>query len=69
MIKEREFKVQVECRTCGDVTNLLINEADFTAWFSGELLIQNAFPYLSADERELLISQTCGDCWDRMFDE
>jgi hypothetical protein len=25
--------------------------------------VQHAFPYLSAAERELFITQTCGDCW------
>ena len=30
-------------------------------------LIQDAMPYLSADDRELLISGTCGACFDKMF--
>ncbi len=25
------------------------------------------FPYLSANEREILISVTCSKCWDSMF--
>lgn len=35
-------------------------------WKTGTL-IQRAMPNLSADQRELLISHTCGKCWDRMF--
>jgi hypothetical protein len=30
-------------------------------------LMQNAFPFLNADEREFLISGTTPDEWDRMF--
>jgi hypothetical protein len=30
-------------------------------------MIQNAFPYLSADEREFLLTGTPGDVWDKMF--
>jgi hypothetical protein len=29
--------------------------------------VQNIFPELSADLRELLISGTCGWCFDKMF--
>lgn len=29
--------------------------------------IQDAFPYLSADEREQLLSGTHPSCWDAMF--
>ena len=43
-----------------------VHVEDVTAWENGEL-IQNAMPYLSADEREVLISGTCGPCFDRMF--
>ena len=45
---------------------MAVNEDDYTSWENGEL-IQNAMPYLSADERELLISGTCGTCFDNMF--
>jgi hypothetical protein len=38
------------------------------AWKEG-MLIQDAMPELSADERQLLISGTCGKCWDKMFQE
>ena len=30
-------------------------------------LIQNAFPYLSADEREFLLTGTPPDVWDKLF--
>ncbi len=41
---------------------------DFFKWQEGELA-QNAFPYLSADEREMLISGVCPKCWAKTFGE
>jgi len=37
-------------------------------WKNGEL-IQNVMPYLNEDERELLISGTCGKCFDKIFSD
>ena len=62
----REWKIAVKCRTCGTNISLLVNMSDMIAWKDGKY-IQEAMPYLSADERELLISQTCGICWEEMF--
>jgi len=62
----REWKITVKCQRCGTSHNLLVNMNDMIAWRSGKY-IQDAMPYLSADERELVISQTCGDCFEEMF--
>tara|TARA_Y100000296_G_scaffold73682_1_gene91423 strand:- start:308 stop:457 length:150 start_codon:yes stop_codon:yes gene_type:complete len=43
-----------------------VQAEDYEAWENGEL-IQNAMPYLSADEREVLISGMCGPCFDNLF--
>lgn len=58
--------LEVDCRICGKTHRLLVDETDYNAWLNGTC-IQNAMPYLTADERELLISHTCGDCWAEMF--
>ena len=58
--------LQARCRTCGDTHILMVNAQDKKRWMEGEL-IQDAMPYLSADERELLISGTCVTCFDKMF--
>ena len=41
---------------------------DYLDWSEGEL-VQIAFPYLSAEERETLISGICPKCWDETFGE
>ena len=56
------------CPFCGKLHEVLVSEADYAAWQGGEHA-QNAFPYLTADEREILISGTCPKCWDSMFGE
>mgnify|MGYP001037356092 CR=1 FL=1 len=60
--------MQVECRICKDTHILMVNIRDAKRWRQGEL-IQDAMPYLTPDERELLISETCKKCFDKMFGE
>lgn len=57
---------KVACRSCGRAFDIRFESEDFDNWRNGTL-IQDAFPYLTADERELLKTQTCGLCWERMF--
>jgi hypothetical protein len=58
--------VGIICSDCGEQHEVEVNESDFNDWQGGKL-IQVAMPYLSADDRELLISGTCGTCFDKMF--
>jgi hypothetical protein len=46
---------------------MLVNSKDLSDWKSEKKYIQDAMPYLSAGEREILISKTCGECFDKMF--
>ena len=45
---------------------MAVNIDDYTSWENGEL-IQNAMPYLTADEREVLISGICGPCFGGLY--
>jgi len=36
-------------------------------WIGRGDLIQDFFPDLSAEDREVLISQTCDACWQKLF--
>lgn len=58
--------IKVKCNFCGVVETIPVDSADYTAWKGGKLT-QDAFPYLDADRREMLISKTCGGCWDMTF--
>jgi|TARA_R110000751_G_scaffold227971_2_gene329709 hypothetical protein len=61
-------KVARQCVKCKSVHILLVDSVDFSRWKGGEL-IQDVMPYLSADDREILISNICGLCFDQMFGE
>ena len=61
-----EITVVTYCPFCGKGHEIEVNEMDYLDWKDGELA-QVAFPYLEADEREMLISGICPKCWDEMF--
>jgi len=53
---------------CGQTTILEVDEEAFNKW-QGGMLIQKAFPDLSATTRELLMTGTHDHCWDEMTKE
>ena len=59
-------KLETRCPFCGKTAIITVATSDFIVW-QGGMLIQNAFPYLSDNERESLISGICPSCWDKMF--
>lgn len=61
------YKIQVTCSCCGKEYLIPCNKQDFEDFVSGEKLIQEAFPYMPAEYRELFISQLCPTCWDKIF--
>jgi hypothetical protein len=44
----------------------MVEAQDFMDWRNGKLA-QDAFDYLSPDEREIIISGVCSSCWDATF--
>lgn len=56
------------CFHCGDTTVVTLDATAFAAWQAGAF-IQDAFPTMPADERELLISGTHPACWTAMFED
>lgn len=71
MIQNGDKVVLVEtkpCMVCGERSQLRVSAFAFYQWQCG-MLIQNAFPEMSADDRELLKSGTHPKCWDRMTKE
>lgn len=60
-------EVTCTCRKCKKKTVLTVDLGDHMLYVSGALLIQDAFPYLTPAERELFITEVCGDCWSEAF--
>lgn len=59
--------LSVKCCQCGTIHKVRVNLDDLEEWRNGDKLAQEAFPYLSAEKRELLISRICPDCWNNIF--
>lgn len=55
------------CIHCGQKFTVYISQKDLDEHEAGSGYIQDLMPYLSPGERELLISGTCGPCFDSMF--
>ena len=66
-INNRTFSMNCECKLCGTWQTIILNKKDFEDWDNGDKYIQDIFDYLSAGERELLISQNCTKCWNEMY--
>lgn len=71
MLKETPLPLDIikNCPFCGKAHEVMVYEDDFDAWQNGDLFAQEAFPYLTAGEREILISGICPQCWDNVFGE
>jgi len=65
-LASKEMTVHVECRTCRGTTSLTVDKDKYEEWRRGAL-VQNCFPDMSVEDRELLVSQTCDKCWQEMF--
>ena len=67
-INFKEVGIITRCPFCGHAHEVEVNEMDYWDWEDG-MCAQDAFPYLSADEREMLITGICPTCWERTFSE
>lgn len=56
------------CYHCGQQISVSTKDGDLLDFRNGKFA-QDAFPYLSAGEREFLISGFCNECWDKLFSE
>lgn len=65
-INYKEVTIVTACPFCGHANEVAVNEADYWDWQDGAL-VQDAFPYLTADEREMLVSGICPTCWEKTF--
>ena len=57
------MQLEVKCIKCKKVYTVDVPKEGFFNWQSG-MLIQDAMPDVSADDRELLMSHLCSSCFD-----
>ena len=67
MVAANNDVLEVPCKHCGVLYTILADRDDVAKWQAAEGYIQDLLAYLSAGERELLISGTCDNCWKSMF--
>ena len=60
------MNIDVTCWKCNTEHLISVEREAYESWQNGEL-IQDALFMLSADQREMLLSGTCGECWDKLF--
>jgi hypothetical protein len=58
--------INIECNHCDKEFVLQVKTEDWLMYVSGSFSLQRCFPYLSAVKRELLISNLCGECFDKL---
>lgn len=54
------------CVQCGQSSTMNVSRDKLIRWHKGELA-QNVFPELTPDERELLVTGTHPECWEKIF--
>jgi hypothetical protein len=60
------FKIGGKCRVTGKYYEVFVDKKDYIAWQDGKN-VQDAFPYLTASDREFLITGTSPEGWDLLF--
>jgi hypothetical protein len=65
------IRVTYMCVLCGQPASVVVDQMKFNAWYQNPVapMIQEAFPELTDDERETLISGSHGECFDKAFPE
>lgn len=63
------IEISATCGICRLEFRLTVDRDRYSRWKNGEGHIQHMLPELSEDDRELLVSGTCGRCFDAMFAE
>lgn len=56
------------CRMCGQSSFVAVRACDLERYNAGAL-VQEAFPEMPAEKRELLISGVHAECWEQMWSE
>ena len=59
--------MKITCETCRQPQYVPITKEQYYGYKTSGKYVQNYFPDLTDDQREMLISGTCNPCWDEMF--
>lgn len=68
VLSDGRIEFQVSCAECAFPYTFVVLEDRFQAWQDGEL-VQDAFPNMPGEWREMLISSVCPSCFDDLFSD
>lgn len=60
--------LEIKCSMCKEKHRIVVETSDWNRYEDTEEHIQDIFPYLNADQREMIISGVCGACFDALYD-
>lgn len=64
-----KINIVKRCPFCDKNHSVKVNDSDWVKYKFSYVLIQDAFPYLTAEEREIIKTGICPTCWKDMFEK
>lgn len=65
VVKYKEFTFT--CGHCGNSFNMELDPEDLVKFQCGLFPIENIMNYLSKEEKDMIYSNTCSNCWTNLF--
>ena len=62
-----KIELKRNCPVCRRTQFVVVEQEDYDKYQNG-MYVQDAFPYLRAEQREMFITGICSECWKKMFD-
>jgi hypothetical protein len=66
VLSDNRVQFDVPCSCCDAVYTFVVLPEAYESWQNGAF-VQDAFPSMPREWREMLISGTCPSCWNEMF--
>jgi hypothetical protein len=66
LVKDK-YIVEVWCPECDCSEKFEMTRKQYKEWYYRTKPIQDIFPNIKYDKREMLISGICPSCWDKLF--
>lgn len=67
MDSDKMIDIGKPCCFCSNRTVVTVDRRDYERYMKGGVCVQDAFPYLDASVREVLITGMCRKCQDDVF--
>lgn len=61
------IEIEASCAHCNLTYKFPVYQSDMEKYLTGKYNIQDCFPYISPEYRELMISNVCNKCWIEIF--